>query len=102
MTTSAPQWPGQNGSRTEQAQSGERPALRAVPTPYRMRRRMAGRVGSSRCLGRPRHHSAGRGRRRSGGRRAGAAASLSSGTRRIATCGRHGGAPEPICRRRRR
>jgi hypothetical protein len=31
MTTSAPQWPGQDGSRTEQAQSGERPALRAVP-----------------------------------------------------------------------
>jgi hypothetical protein len=31
MTTSAPQWPGQDGSRTEQARAGERPASRAVP-----------------------------------------------------------------------
>jgi hypothetical protein len=31
MTTSAPEWPGQDGSRTEQARAGEGPASRAVP-----------------------------------------------------------------------
>jgi hypothetical protein len=31
MTASAPEWPGQDGSHTEQARAGERPASRAVP-----------------------------------------------------------------------